>query len=109
MKTVPVPKSKSNNVKRKWLLGALLIGTLAKLWSVKYYDSLESYLLCSETNKIYTVDESRPRVECISVRGSRIIESGKLGNCSIFFLKCNSNIDENSFFFFFQRRDRLAP
>ena len=63
---------------------------LVKLWSSNY--SLESYVLCSETNNIYTVDESRPRVECISVRGSRIIDSGNFGAFHIVFYK--HNIDE---------------
>ena len=59
--------------------GILLFGMLAKLWHFNYNVNLESYVLCSETNNIYTVDELRPRVECISVRGSRIVDSGKFG------------------------------
>jgi hypothetical protein len=71
------PPNSKNNRNWKWLLGILLFGMLAKLRPFEYITNLESYVLCSETNNIYTVDESRPRVECISVRGSRIIDSGK--------------------------------
>ncbi|KAF8797602.1 hypothetical protein BYT27DRAFT_7204413 [Phlegmacium glaucopus] len=86
MKTVDSPThtpiTKPNapliNIKRKWLLGILLFGILAKLPFNYITSNLESYVLCSETNNIYTVDESRPRVECISVRGSYVIDSGKL-------------------------------
>ena len=42
-------------------------------------------MLCSETNNIYTVDEFRPRVECISVRGSRIVDSGNFGMFTLYF------------------------
>ena len=42
-------------------------------------------MLCSETNNIYTVDEFRPRVECISVRGSRIVDSGNFGMFKSYF------------------------
>jgi len=79
------PPSSKPNIKRKWLFGILLFGMLAKLWSTNYNTNLESYVLCSETNNIYTVDESRPRVECISVRDSRIIDSGKFGRFTSYF------------------------
>jgi hypothetical protein len=58
------------------MLGILLFGALAKFWHFNYN---ESYMLCSKTKNIYTVDEFRPRVECISVRGSRIVDSGNFG------------------------------
>jgi hypothetical protein len=67
---------KTNNQPRKWVLGILLFGMLAKLWRFNYNVNLESYVLCSETTNIYTVDESRPRVECISVYGSHIVDFG---------------------------------
>ena len=67
------------------MLGILLFGILAKLWGFNYNVNLESYMLCSETNNIYTVDELRPRVECISVRGSRIVDSGNYGMFTSYF------------------------
>jgi hypothetical protein len=41
----------------------------------------ESYVLCSKARNIYTVDQNNPRVECISVRGSRIVGVGNFGTC----------------------------
>ena len=38
-----------------------------------------SYILCSKSKNIYTVNEDNPRVECISIRGSRIVDVGDLG------------------------------
>jgi hypothetical protein len=64
----------------------LLVGMLAILWSFSCNGQLECYVLCSESNNIYTVDESRPRVECLSVRGSRIIDTGNFGMFPITFL-----------------------
>ena len=82
--------SSKTGFKWKWVLGILLFGTLAKLWRSNYNVNLESYMLCSETNNIYTVDEFRPRVECISVRGSCIIDSGNFGMFTSYFdsVKC---------------------
>lgn len=38
-----------------------------------------AYFLCSKTKNIYTVDQNNPRVECISVRDSRIAGVGNFG------------------------------
>lgn len=84
------PSSKVD-IKRKWVLvGILLCSMVAKLWRSNYNVNLGSYVLCSETNNIYTVDESRPRVECISVRGSQIVDSGNFGNVHIRILTRNA-------------------
>ena|ERR1700733_2274660 len=37
------------------------------------------YALCSRSRDIYTVDETQPRVECIAVRGSWILDAGDQG------------------------------
>jgi len=39
--------------------------------------SAEQYVVCSSSQKIYTVDPTNPRVECMSVKGSRI---GRVGS-----------------------------
>jgi len=39
----------------------------------------ESYAVCSKAGNIYTVDRNNPQVECISVRGSRIVGVGSFG------------------------------
>lgn len=38
-----------------------------------------NYALCSTENNIYTVDERKPRVECIVVRGRDILDTGSIG------------------------------
>ena len=43
----------------------------------------ESYFVCSKARNIYTVDQNIPRVECFSVRGSRIVGIGNFGACII--------------------------
>lgn len=44
------------------------------------------YAVCSASHDIYTVDESQPRVECVVIGGSRILDTGNLGasdgNCA---------------------------
>ena len=85
--TKPGPSVSSSteiNPKRKWLFGTVLFGVLANLWLFGYSVNTQSYVLCSETQNIYTVDESRPRVECISVRGSRIIDFGNFSKYTSF-------------------------
>lgn len=42
---------------------------------LKYLTGLE-YTICSNSKNIYTVDKSKPRVECISVYGSKIMDTG---------------------------------
>lgn len=39
----------------------------------------ESYALCTDSGKIYTVDEQSPAVDCILVRSDRIEATGSLG------------------------------
>ncbi|KAF8154107.1 amidohydrolase family-domain-containing protein [Crassisporium funariophilum] len=66
----------STPTRRRWLGIGLLLG-ISALWSFnsKSYGP-GSYLLCSSSQSIYTVDETSPRVECISVKGSRIVDTG---------------------------------
>ncbi|KDR78373.1 hypothetical protein GALMADRAFT_1317785 [Galerina marginata CBS 339.88] len=57
---------------RRWLVGlALSVFALVLLNAQS-----EFYTICSKSRNIYTVDSENPRVECISVRGSRIFEVG---------------------------------
>lgn len=39
----------------------------------------DRYVICSESNNIYTVAEPHPRVQCLSVKGSEISDTGTLG------------------------------
>lgn len=43
----------------------------------------KSYALCSREENIYTVDESKPRVQCIVVHRSRILDTEDLGTCAV--------------------------
>lgn len=55
---------------------AILFGTTSR----------DRYIICSESNNIYTVDETRPRVQCLFVRGSEISDTGTLGMPAFFIL-----------------------
>lgn len=39
----------------------------------------KSYAVCSKEGKIYTVDETKPNVECFVVHNKRILATGSLG------------------------------
>lgn len=39
-----------------------------------------TYVVCSKSQKIYTVDESLPNAACISIHNTRIVAVGELGN-----------------------------
>lgn len=39
----------------------------------------KSYAICSKEGKIYTVDETKPNVECFVVHNKRILATGSLG------------------------------
>jgi hypothetical protein len=68
----------SRSTRSTSVLAAFLIAFV-----VVFYPSLFSrdYALCSSSHDIYTVDQPRPRVECIVVSGSRILDSGSQGQC----------------------------
>ncbi|KAF9478553.1 hypothetical protein BDN70DRAFT_879782 [Pholiota conissans] len=58
---------------RRLLLGVALSGALLFL----NYRLQSSYIVCSPSRKIYTVDGTLPQAECISVRDTRIVHVGK--------------------------------
>lgn len=43
-----------------------------------------SYALCAEDQRIYTVDEAKPAVDCFSVDKNAITATGTLGTCNQF-------------------------
>ena len=68
------------NQARTWRNLVLWIPLVVTLVPALVLRSLpNSYILCSKSKNIYTVNEDSPRVECISVRGSRIVDVGNLG------------------------------
>lgn len=63
-----------------FILVALAVFALSFLFKERL-DSVvpKTYAVCSKEGSIYTVDESKPRVECIVVHGSKIIDTGSAG------------------------------
>ena len=68
-----------SNRARLYLALALAIPLTS--WSyLKYTGS--NYIVCSNSQKIYTVDDSIPNAACISIRNTHIVAVGGLGNHS---------------------------
>ncbi|KIK64916.1 hypothetical protein GYMLUDRAFT_220129 [Collybiopsis luxurians FD-317 M1] len=61
---------------------SLLVGAIFALTGFLLSDRLplleREYSVCSKSGSIYTVDEARPQVECISIKGTRISDIGSL-------------------------------
>ncbi|KAJ6593564.1 amidohydrolase family-domain-containing protein [Mycena capillaripes] len=78
----PAPKARQYS-RLQWLLGSVVAGFLISR-VLLHLQTQNEYTLCSHTKSIYTVDETQPRAECISVRGGRIAavgdETGLRGN-----------------------------
>ncbi|KAF8901017.1 amidohydrolase family-domain-containing protein [Gymnopilus junonius] len=76
MKTKEEPKKaakRQNATSQRWLAGIALSTVL----SLSFLSSRSrTYVVCSKSANIYTVDPSNPRVECISVKESRISAVG---------------------------------
>ncbi|ESK93905.1 amidohydrolase 3 [Moniliophthora roreri MCA 2997] len=70
-----VPRPKRRSLNRLWVSALLLgFGALRSL----HTNTSEQYILCSNSQNIYTVDAGKPRVQCFAVRGSTIVETGGL-------------------------------
>ncbi|EGO20377.1 hypothetical protein SERLADRAFT_363652 [Serpula lacrymans var. lacrymans S7.9] len=65
---------------RIWTLLAAFLA-LAVFFKIDRNPS-NDYAVCSESNKIYTVDALQPRVQCVVVRDSRVLDVGDLGTTS---------------------------
>ncbi|KAJ7668524.1 amidohydrolase family-domain-containing protein [Mycena polygramma] len=70
----PVFKARQSSPLR-WLLGSLVAGLLLSR-ALLPLQARDEYTLCTHTKSIYTVDETQPRVQCISVREGRIAAVG---------------------------------
>ncbi|KAF7971972.1 hypothetical protein HWV62_19371 [Athelia sp. TMB] len=73
-KAPPPPKPTRKPRGRRWPVITAALVSFAYLLSTAPRD----YALCSESYDIYTVDETQPRVQCIVVAGSRILDRGDL-------------------------------
>lgn len=77
------PEEPESKIKRGyfniWSTSVALILVAALTLDVCLSSPRKSYVLCSKTKNIYTVDQNNPRAECISVRDSRIVRVGNFG------------------------------
>ncbi|KAI0920404.1 hypothetical protein AcW1_002156 [Taiwanofungus camphoratus] len=81
-------KSASSNIRYRLLclLGAVFAGIAtyqSRILSVRHLGHAatqlpESYALCTDPGKVYTVDEVKPNVDCMLVRRDRIMATGSL-------------------------------
>lgn len=76
---VPARPPKTPSSFRMWVG----IGMSAAL--LFYNSRPQTYTVCSGSEQIYTVDPLRPRVECISVKGARIVDVGTAGKLYLCF------------------------
>lgn len=74
-------------VDRLWIVG-LAVGAILGGIVLWLFDKNPQYAVCSHSNHIYTVDETNPTVQCISVKGGRILDTGSLGTWTRIALKC---------------------
>ncbi|KAJ7782770.1 amidohydrolase family-domain-containing protein [Mycena metata] len=70
----PPPKEASKTRKssriRWWFSSVVAVLVVSRIWL--HLQLQDEYTLCSPSNSIYTVNETQPRVQCISVRKGRI-------------------------------------
>ena len=66
--------------------GLLALGFGLNVFRVNQSAFTRDYAVCSASHDIYTVDEAEPRVECVVIGGTRILDTGSLGasegNCA---------------------------
>ncbi|KAJ7039089.1 amidohydrolase family-domain-containing protein [Mycena alexandri] len=66
----PAPKARQSSRLRWWFSSVVVVLLLSRVWL--HLQTQDEYTLCSPTNSIYTVNETQPRAQCISVRNGRI-------------------------------------
>ncbi|KAH7924458.1 hypothetical protein BV22DRAFT_1013302 [Leucogyrophana mollusca] len=78
----PAPRSQSWTQRRliTWPLLAALAAAGVFFVAADNTLTSNSYAVCSPSRKIYTVDSSRPQVECILVRDSLVADTGDLAD-----------------------------
>lgn len=84
------PTTSKPSQRRYWFTYALYAGLIILLLNLLLPSE---YTLCSKSHNIYTVDPEKPRVQCIHVRGSVIMDTGSLGMLGLNLLasKCPSS------------------
>ncbi|KAJ6576849.1 amidohydrolase family-domain-containing protein [Mycena sp. CBHHK59/15] len=68
------PKTRQSS-RISWLLSSVVVVLVIARVSL-YIGEKSEYTLCSETNRIYTVDEAQPNAQCIYISGDRITDIG---------------------------------
>ena len=71
----------------RWIFTALLGASLLLFLRPR----TNHYTLCSRKRNIYTVDDANPRVECISVRGSLVVDTGGFRKSKASGMACRSS------------------
>jgi hypothetical protein len=78
----PGPAQKARQSSRLWWLLSFVVAVLLLSRVLLHLQTRNDYSLCSHTNSIYTVNETQPTAQCISVRGGRISAVGAEGAVS---------------------------
>ncbi|KAJ7496987.1 amidohydrolase family-domain-containing protein [Mycena latifolia] len=68
-----LPSKARQSSRLRWLLSSVVVVLLLSRVPLRARDE---YTLCSRSNSIYTVDETRPRVQCMSIREGHIMAVG---------------------------------
>lgn len=78
MKVQQDPPSQPLRFPRNFITGVIL--ALICLWFSDWLPlhHKNEYMICSKLGSIYTVDENKPQVECIAIKGTRISDTGSL-------------------------------
>ncbi|KAG6335056.1 hypothetical protein ID866_4034 [Astraeus odoratus] len=65
---------------RPWVVGFAAMLAFAGIFLKRSTQVSDDYAVCSMSNKIYTVDDAYPNVQCIVVRDDHIADVGDLGS-----------------------------
>ncbi|TDL26855.1 hypothetical protein BD410DRAFT_782939 [Rickenella mellea] len=77
-RTSPMPQPRRGRVVAMFiaLLGGLMMLFLSRMNASKLFP--ESYVICSREGRVYTVDDSKPQVECLAVHGVHVLDTGSI-------------------------------
>lgn len=83
--------------KRAWFWPSLVASAACVCLLSQARQASDVWAVCSKARNIYTVDDQRPRVNCVAVRGTMILGAGDYGasTCWVMHERCgvlNSNI-----------------
>jgi len=77
---------------KSWVLVAVLASFASVLLPVLFLDTWRAtlllssgYYLCSDNENIYTVDDLKPRVACLFVKGYLVVDTGSFGMSTTYY------------------------